>query len=499
MRLRLPRRRVWRALIYIVCLILVLIAIDLLLIQSRRKIHSGYFTTRITSPLRDDGRVDYLTAIETYFGQDVTPQNNAAPLILRAFGRAALPKNQPEDGITDRLGMPHLPQDGDYLIAFDAWCKNHSAAQEDDPVDPKADIAWPVKISSSTEQWLKDNDKPLSLLAEASKKSRYFVPLNGGVRTWSVLEVMIPHVLLLHQSHRPLLTRALLRLQKDDVAGFREDLLTTHRLARLAAQSATLVERIVAIEALEIPACRVARAAAVSGKLSSAQMKSLTSEIASLGDLPPITDAINISERYMGLDVMQSLARLSPYQAADMLNKIVDSGPRIQPIFMCLVPIAYEDSMRGVNHFHDGAMAAAGLATYSQRIAGLKLCEDSLAPATQRNEFSKRYPGDWPAAYLLPALIRAHQQAAIAKMEFRLAQLALALAAFKADHQQYPATLAELSPAYLSTVPDDVFSAKPLNYSPSGEGYKLYSVGPNMNDDGGKSSKPGDDITIILP
>src|SRR5207248_2128742 len=157
-------------------------------------------------------------------------------------------------------------------------------------VDPQSDVVWPVKINSATEQWIKDNDKPLSLLAEASKKPRYFVPFNGGVRTWSVLEVMIPHVLLLHQSHRPLLTRALLRLQKDDVAGFREDLLTTHRLARLAAQSATLIERIVAIEALEIPACRVGRAAAGSSKLSSAQMKSLISELAALGDLPPITD-----------------------------------------------------------------------------------------------------------------------------------------------------------------------------------------------------------------
>ena len=39
-----------RAAIYIVCLILLLLAIDLLLVQSRRKIQPGYFTTRITGP-----------------------------------------------------------------------------------------------------------------------------------------------------------------------------------------------------------------------------------------------------------------------------------------------------------------------------------------------------------------------------------------------------------------------------------------------------------------
>src|SRR5438132_2113672 len=167
MKLRLPRRRVWHALTYIVCLLLVLIAIDLLLIRSRRKINSGYFTTRITSPLREDGRIDYLTAIETYFGHDVTPENNAAPLILRAFGRAALPKNQPEDGITDRLGMPHLPQDGAYFVAYENWCKQHSAPMEDDPFDPQADVTWPIKTSAATEQWLKDNEKPLAILGDA--------------------------------------------------------------------------------------------------------------------------------------------------------------------------------------------------------------------------------------------------------------------------------------------------------------------------------------------
>src|SRR5262245_60342010 len=111
MRLRLPRRRIFRAAIYITCLILVLLALDLLLVRWRRNVSPGYFTTRITGPLRDDGRIDYLTALESHFSQGVTPQNNCVPLLLRAYGRAALPANQPEDGITNRLGMPHLPKD----------------------------------------------------------------------------------------------------------------------------------------------------------------------------------------------------------------------------------------------------------------------------------------------------------------------------------------------------------------------------------------------------
>jgi len=45
----------------------------------------------------------------------VTSENNAAPLVLAALGPEALPKNQPRDGITSRLGMSPLPDKGDYF------------------------------------------------------------------------------------------------------------------------------------------------------------------------------------------------------------------------------------------------------------------------------------------------------------------------------------------------------------------------------------------------
>src|SRR5205823_6528239 len=120
---------------------------------------------------------------------------------------------------------------------------------------------------------------------------------------------------------------------------------------------------------------------------------------------------------------------------------------------------------RRVNNFHDGAMAAAQLPAYTQRMAALRLCEESLGPAQKQNEIIKRVWGDWPAAYLLPALMRAHERSELARMENRLTRVALALAAFNGDHGSYPASLTELSPNYLSEVPEDTFSDKPLLYS----------------------------------
>src|SRR5689334_18948683 len=100
MPLRLPRRRFWRFVIYLVSVVLVLLAVDLLLIEWLRQVRSGFFTTRIVEPLQPDGSIDYLSAIEQRFGDGVTPENNAIVPLLRAFGRAALPKSQPDDGIT---------------------------------------------------------------------------------------------------------------------------------------------------------------------------------------------------------------------------------------------------------------------------------------------------------------------------------------------------------------------------------------------------------------
>src|SRR4051794_33967419 len=198
MPLHLPRRRFWRFLIYLVALVLVLLAIDLLLIEWRRQITPGFFTTRIVEPTLPDGSIDYLTAVEQRFGDGVTPENNAAVLLLRAFGPAALPKYAPEDGITNRMGMPHLPADGDYFVTYDAYCRQHSIArgeQEDDPA--VTDELSTVKVSTATADWIRQNDRALALVAEASRRPRFFIPFNGGYRPETMLEIGLPHVLFM--------------------------------------------------------------------------------------------------------------------------------------------------------------------------------------------------------------------------------------------------------------------------------------------------------------
>ncbi|HEY3285354.1 MAG TPA: hypothetical protein VGN26_24030 [Armatimonadota bacterium] len=83
-----------------------------------------------------------------------------------------------------------------------------------------------------------------------------------------------------------------------------------------------------------------------------------------------------------------------------------------------------------------------------------------------------------------------------------MAAVSLALRAYQLAHGAYPASLNALVPAYLPSAPDDPFAAQPqsLRYRKQGNGYLLYSVGPDAKDDGGRpvrKPKPGGGSLIV--
>ena len=66
---------------------------------------------------------------------------------------------------------------------------------------------------------------------------------------------------------------------------------------------------------------------------------------------------------------------------------------------------------------------------------------------------------------------------------------AIALKRYELRHHQLPATLDELTPDLLQTVPIDCMDGQPLRYRPNADGtFLLYSVGENGKDDGGDPS-----------
>jgi hypothetical protein len=74
----------------------------------------------------------------------------------------------------------------------------------------------------------------------------------------------------------------------------------------------------------------------------------------------------------------------------------------------------------------------------------------------------------------------------------RLALTALALEQFRAARgNRYPNGLSELTPDFLAAPLTDPFNGQPLHYRTQGAGYVVYSLGPDLKDDGGRRRTGG--------
>jgi hypothetical protein len=67
----------------------------------------------------------------------------------------------------------------------------------------------------------------------------------------------------------------------------------------------------------------------------------------------------------------------------------------------------------------------------------------------------------------------------------RSSRVAVAVERFRRDRGTLPGALTDLVPAYLRDVPVDPHSGRPLLFRPADGAYTIYSVGPDLKDDGG--------------
>jgi hypothetical protein len=74
----------------------------------------------------------------------------------------------------------------------------------------------------------------------------------------------------------------------------------------------------------------------------------------------------------------------------------------------------------------------------------------------------------------------------------------LALCEYRNDRDRYPEQLAELVPKYLAKMPVDQFTGMMPIYRRTEAGYLLYSVGPNVTDEGGRKDGKADDLAVTI-
>jgi hypothetical protein len=514
----------------VICLILfILLPVLLLLLRfgaggwQASSLQVSPQTTVIKGPLGPNGYPDYVAALNDLAGDGVTPENNAAVLLIRALGPPDVPLKL-RDKFYKRLGMPR-PNEPIYFVNWQLYFKSIPqdalvipTTATGEPVDRDqflndveeraSDGPWTRSQYPQLAKWLDANQVPLELVEAASRRPRYYAPLVSNDNPPTVYSTLLPLTQSSRDAAVALHLRAMLRLGEKQYRPAWDDLMACRRLGRLVGQGPMLVEALVgyAIEGLAVDGQAKFLAEA---ELTADQWAALQRQLDALPPRATVVDKIDRGERYGGLDMVLAIARHGP--AA--LNGLT-SGNLDNPLTGVLLHnLDWNVPLATLNEWIDRFVAVARIEDrQARRIAAEKLEADMQAMVGEVSDpwgiagavVSRRRASE-KAGELLVGLI-APSMGALFHSESRmltnedLLAVGIALAKYKATFRKYPDKLDELSPDFLKAIPTDDFAGTPLVYQKRDNGYLLYSLGDNQKDEGGSGyDQQADDQAIEVP
>ncbi len=487
-------------------------------------------TTYILGPLKDDGTPDYVAALNAELAKGVTPENNAFVLVLQAVGPGVLGEADPAK-VYRLLGIQPLPAEGDYLVGSDEYLARLAGGGKPnekesdafrDAIFKAASAPWAEKDRPRIAAWLKLNERPLALLAEASKRPQWYRPrVAPKAEAETILNAEVSGISQrwIFDAGHCLAPRAMLKMSGNDPLGAWTDLLTVARLGRLLMQEPSVLSQMLGRLMTGRSAASGSRLL-TNGRLTGRQIRGMLADLEAL----PGSDSETVL-RTMRYERLYALSEAMAFMMGD-------SADSVEPALLSsLQQINLDPILRQFNAYYDALEAAAKKPTRREHREAVKTARQELA---RRAGGMAQNPGAMLDQLFIDLQAReklgaAPDLAQIQKLaedltpvgisyissdveqylraldrtsaEWHLFLLQVALAACKAEKGGYPQALAELTPDYLKAIPDDPFTDKPPIYRRTDDAYLLYSVGPNMKDDAGIDDRQADkdDIAVRVP
>jgi hypothetical protein len=461
--------------------------------EAKRPFSLSKETTYFTAPVRADGTIDYAEAVNARLAAGLTRENNAAIPLLEAMTEAAVGRVEHYNKVRAKLGLAALPvvkdgAEGPGVPGFNG--------PEPAKFDQTQHGPWAADKAPEAAKWLESMDARLNLLVDASRRDHYHMPLvRERERDFMVL-VLLPHLGETRTLATALEARALLALGKEDGAAFRRDAVAIIRLGRLMTHSSTVIEWLVAanVEGMGLDAVSTA---ASGGWLSAAEAKAIAADLRAAPADVSMAEVFDVNERTFPLEILQACA----VHGAGELARALEGTQLNIPAPADLASKDWDAAMRTVNTWHERSSAVRRKPTYAARIAATDELEADLAKlAAKTGRGGQPVAGAAIEERLVVEMLASLGRAGVVETRLRvdrdLADVALALSAFRAASGEYPGDLAELRPAYLKAVPVDGFTDRALVYHPEGGGYVLKSLGPNGRDDTGIVGAANDDRVV---
>ncbi|HLW64827.1 MAG TPA: hypothetical protein VKS79_05860 [Gemmataceae bacterium] len=466
-------------------------------------------TTFITEPLDKDGYPDYISALNKRLRADVTPENNANVLIWQALGPHPDKSNLPPEYFK-WLGIEAPPEKGDYYIRLQDFLKDERGKRIElnfRHLERAQKRPWQEKDFPELAAWLKANEKPLTLLIDASRRPQYFnplVPSNPSVSVRGLIGATMPSAHECRQMTNALTARAMLLTEKKAYEEAWQTLLACHRLARMVGRGGCLIEGLVGMGMENLTSLADLAFLDWSGP-NATQIEAYLKDLQALPPPASLADKVDLLERMEFLEALLMIDRDGP-KVLEEFKGVLDEK--------LLQGIDWDAAMRYGNEWFDRLTAALSAKEPLSRGAKIKGVYEARAnsrfnadwdlEALQKEppDVRGRHVGQLVARAFFPNCVKIQGLADRSQQFFTNTVIAFALARYQRQHGLYPKQLSELAPKYLPQAPLDIFTGKALIYQPGANGYLFYSVGINGTDDGGRNSEddpPGDDLRVRMP
>lgn len=315
----------------------------------------------------------------------------------------------------------------------------------------------------------------LDLLREGAHRPAAVFPID-----WSEhARILFPQYARYREATRWLSARALLDAHLGDMDAAVDRIETALRMSRHVDDDPILIGTLVAI-AMQAIAMDGAERALSEGPAPSPQAAQRLQEVARSIDNDEALNRALRGEAAMRIDLMREVA-LEPDTAREMFSNVDSGDPwdRVLSLYHLRImrPVRNADVIACLEETEDQIRVAQGLTRLRQ------------PPSAKMPGLLGKLgvPGTLPLVRMvgMPTWDRARQKTEFAQQHVDLLDVALDLKLHKATHGEYPPTGADLEAALGRRLPEDRYTNKPLKYRREGDGFVLYSVGPDGDDDGG--------------
>ncbi len=460
-------------------------------------------TTYFTEPLAADGLPDYRAVVLAMEGPIPPPEENAAAGLLQVcwpFGIDAtdLP------AVCTALGIPCEPPDEPLRAPY----KDAASGVTQDMFDAAREVPWTSEDLPKLSAWLVAHEAALDRLVAAANRPRYWLPSPSllSKKNGLLLDLELSDAQELREVARTLRCRAMWHLGEGRHAEAWKNILAMYRLSRsLVAperRAQFFITWLVAVSCELMADGTVTDALLADDALPPELLAEIRRDLDALALPADFTSVIQM-ERAGVIDLLIFLGcRESGGRAGRAARATGLFGWDDLTLLLLRTRIDWNDVLRRANEAFESWESASGLSTFAERRASLERAVSELETRATSWESagqvlmlvcSRGARSDCVGSRLSCLTIRFHAAGvdAITRVQARfiLAHTAVALAAWRLDHgpdgDEYPDRLEDLVPRYLSVVPIDPFSDKPLIYERRDDGYVLASVGANCVYDGG--------------